>query len=138
MSIEKIFPVGPQKVTITLVDGAEDTVEVREFTIGQLPRVLQLSKTVYGHVSAMGQISQDQVTSLMTDLLSTSGDELFEMIGLSINRDRAWFNLVPIDAAIDLLKAFIEVNLSFFVHRVLPKFQTSMDSLRSSMTGQTQ
>ena len=134
--ITKIFPALPRELSITLTDGSTDTVQVREFTIGQLPRVLALGKSVYGHIQSLSS-TPDNMGELIADLLAVGGDDLFEIIGLSINRKRAWFDSVPMDAAVDLFQLFLEANMTFFVQRVLPKFKTGMEQVRATMGGLT-
>lgn len=127
--ITKIFP-ETKRLTVTLKTGATDEIEFTEFTLGQLPAVIRLSKSIYGSVSTMLSEQRD-MSELISYLIAEGGDEFFELIGLSIKRPRAWFDTVGIDDGIDIITGVIQVNMTFFVQRVLPKFKTSMEGLRA-------
>lgn len=119
----------PTTVTVTLTNGQTDTIEAREFTFGQLPKVMKYSESIYGNVAHLASADKLDTATMVTELLSSGGDDFMRLIGLSIQRDRDWFDLLPIDAAIDVVAAVVEVNMRFFVQRVLPKFEGRMKAL---------
>lgn len=131
--ITKIFP-EPKTLTVTLKDGTQDTLQFAEFTLGQLPAVIRLSKSIYGTVSTMLHEKPGDMGELISYMIAEGGDDFFELIGLSIQRKREWFDQLPIDAGIDVIAGVIEVNMTFFVQRVLPKFKTNMEKLRALPT----
>lgn len=124
--LDKVFP-PKTEIVVQLSDGTKDTVVAREFTFGQLPQVLRLSEKIYAELSNLSK--KDKYQEVIAEVLMIGGDDFMSLLGLSINRDRDWFDKIQIDSAIDVVTAVVEVNVHFFVQRVLPKFEVAAKGL---------
>lgn len=107
--VQKLFP-GKEIIV------AGETLQITPIKLGQLPKALSLMMKIGGLV---------QTTSSVEDLapvIAYGGEELITLIAESIKKPRSWVeDLYPDDSA-ELIAAFLEVNKSFFVEKVLPKF----------------
>lgn len=107
--IQKLFP--GKEITV-----AGETVQVGPIKLGQLPKALSLMMNIGGLVSTSNGASD------MASIIAYGGDEFLNLIAESVKKPRPWVDdLYPDDAA-ELIAAFLEVNQSFFVEKVLPKF----------------
>lgn len=117
--IETLFP-GKE---ITLSTG--ETITIKPFTFGQLPKALKLSQKVAQLLANSyneGKLTDSKVAvANVIEILGESGEDIILLIGMSANKDRAWFDTVPGEDTIDILNAFIEINMDFFTQKVMPK-----------------
>lgn len=106
-----------------------ETIEVKEFTFGQLPKAIKLLKTV-GHLFAIhsqqGTISSPEA---IMQIVSEGGDDVIELLAFNVGKKREWFDTVPADTGIELLLHFLIINISFFTNRVLPAIPTMASAL---------
>lgn len=64
--------------------------------------------------------------TLIMKAMEIGGDDLFDLIVMCSNVDREFIDTLEVDEGIKLVGAFLEVNLSFFVQKVMPAFQEAM------------
>ena len=114
--------------TVELSSGA---VTVKPFTFGQLPKVLNKARTIYGAISHLMDGGGDE-TLVVIEIMSVGGEDLLELVSLSIGKPREFFDTLQMDEGVRLVSTFLEVNLSFFVQRVLPEFKKAVTNLQAA------
>lgn len=106
-----------------------ETFTVKPFTFGQLPRAAQLVAGLSRALANSGIIMltggadfaiAENWTTKIVNILAEGGEDLLAFIGFVISKDRAWFDDLDIEEGIRLTKAVLQVNIDFFVQRVLP------------------
>lgn len=105
------------------------TVSISPFKFGQLPRAMAKAKHVFGHLAELvskKEGSQSLEIGLIMSAMEVGGDDLIDLIVMCSNVDREFVSGLGIDEGIKLTGAFLEVNLGFFVQKVLPEFQAAM------------
>ena len=99
---------------------AGQTVCVRPFSFGQLPKVMKLMGRLSAPVLAAQNAGEKIDPMVLFGLLADGGDELIELMASSSGLQVSTIKNLESDEGIVLLAAFIEVNGSFFVQKVLP------------------
>lgn len=117
---------------ITISTG--EVIKIAPFTFGQLPQALKLASKIgnlLGTLVKDGKLADKSkmATSIMF-LISEGGEDLLNLLGLGINKDRAWFDTLQGDDGITLTVAFLEVNLDFFTKKMLPQMISAMNTLK--------
>lgn len=112
------------------IDLTGRTVTISPFKFYQLPTVMKKIRPVYGHLAELVSKSKGSMDiSLVMEAMEVGGEELMELIATSANVDKAFMETLEMDEGVKLTAAFIEVNLSFFVQKVLPEFKVAMDRM---------
>jgi hypothetical protein len=111
---------------------AGETLTLRPFTFGQLPKVLKLTKSFYNEVQPFLAAGLESNATAILEVLAAGGDDLIELIALGVHKPRTWFDTLEIDDGVRVVTAFLEVNLSFFAQRVLPQVKTAVTQLQSA------
>lgn len=111
----------------------DEVIVIKPFTFGQLPKVLKLSSSFYGAVQPIFEQNEDMV-SAVSQVIAIGGDDLIELLGMSINKPREWFDSIQSDIGIQLLAEFLEVNLSFFAQRILPQLEGAIQKVQKIST----
>ncbi len=123
MDMEKevslLFPEGKQ-VTVK-----GQTYTLKPFTFGKFPKVLKLFQGL--------QFLDDNKKLNIEDLVMANGDKMVELAALALDEPLTFFDDVPMDEAIDIIKAVVEVNGDFFVKRLLPKVTGVTSALSQSL-----
>jgi len=109
----------------------DSTLEVRPFTFGQLPKVLAKARTIYGAIAHLLDAGSNEA-AIVIEIMAVGGEDLLELVCLSIGKDRAFFDTLPMDEGVMVVAAFLEVNLGFFVQRVLPQFKDAMERVQAA------
>lgn len=128
--LNTLFP----DTTLKLSDGS--TVEVKPFTFGQLPKALAYSKSIFGLVRQLYE-NADEADAIAGTMLAEGGENFIELIAMSTGKPRAWFDTLPADDGLLITTQFLEVNLSFFAHKVIPAFKNGMGRLQKIAPGLT-
>lgn len=126
-----LFPEGK----ILTIGGEEIT--IKPLTFGQIPKA---SKMVAPIIKAMAksELAGDSVIDMAgnwVDVLAIGGDDLLNLIGWAIGKDRAWFDTLQMDDGVELVKSVIEVNADFFTKKVMDRL--NLGALGSKETGAT-
>jgi len=129
--MEILFPEGK-----TLTIGGEE-ITIKPLTFGQIPKA---SKMVAPIIKAMAksELAGDSVIDMAgnwVDILAIGGDDLLNLIGWAIGKDRAWFDTLQMDDGVELVKSVIEVNADFFTKKVMDRL--NLGALESKETGAT-
>lgn len=119
--LETMIP-APRTVTV----GSEQ-VTIPPLKVKQLTQVLKLSKPLVPSLSAMGKGNAD-IVALVVDF----PDQVVAIVAVLLNRDVAWVEELEVDSLVDLATAVVEVNLDFFIQKVLPSVLKAMAGLASA------
>lgn len=111
-----------------------ETLTIEPFKFGQLPVALKLTQKIGGLVAQMVQSGELQdktkVASSVIYILAEGGEDLFNLIGLCIGKDRKWFDTIQADEGISIITAFLEVNIDFFTQKMMPQLLEAMSKLK--------
>ncbi len=122
-ALETLFPAAASLE----IDGV--TLEVAPLRLGELPQALALLRRLELPALASGEAFTANVLQLLE---GDSGETLLNLVALLARRPRAWVDTLPLDAAIRLTAALIEVNADFFGQRVLPALLTGLGGLTAT------
>ena len=118
--IETIFPGKEVKI-------GSETVLVKPFKFGELPKVMKLMNKLSGPVMTAQSAGQAIDSTMLFGLLADGSEDLISLISSSSGLSVQTINQLQPDEGIELLVAFIEVNGSFFVQKVLPLIKTIVE-----------
>ena len=122
--LNTIFP----GTEVTLSTGESFT--LKPFKFGQLPKVLHLSKGIFGHISSMFSAGADlNDATLISEVLAHGGENFIQLLCLATGKPRDWFDELESVDGVQLSTAFLEVNVSFFVQKLLPELKKSAQKL---------
>ena len=122
--LKVLFP----ETSVTLSTG--ETIALKPFTFGQLPKALSLA----GGVATLVQraVESDNFQKEVLGVIAEGGEDLLLLIAFGIGKPRAWFDELQTDDGVLLTSEFLAVNFDFFTKRVLPKFNEGMAKLKRS------
>ena len=111
-----------------------ETLTLKPFFFGQLPRAVKLLRPVTESIRAAGIASFDgKEFALASDwplrlpqLMDDGGEALVEFAAFAVGKPREWFDTLGADDGIALTKAAFEVNASFFARKVAPMLGMSV------------
>ena len=117
---------------INLASG--ETITIKPFTFGQLPKAIKIGQKIGGLLAEMykqGKFEDKTQTSAnLMLILSEGGEDLINLIGLGINKNREWFDQLQGDDGINLTIAFLEVNIDFFTKKMMPQIMEAMQKVK--------
>jgi len=102
---------------------ADQEVIIRQIRIGQLPAVLRA-------VQPLSHMLMQAAPLDIKSMLMLYADDCLTLLQVLSGRPRDWVDALEVDDAIALFSALLEVNLDFFVRRVLPLLPQVMGQLR--------
>lgn len=120
---EILFPQGK----VVVVDGTEITVS--RMKLHQIIKGTGLLSGVFDIVFQLFQ-TENINPKLIMELFNTDGDNMLEFISIAIGQDRKFVNELELDNAIDILVAILEVNMDFFVSKVMPMMNSRTGNLK--------
>ncbi|MBR7793779.1 hypothetical protein KDM87_14360 [Undibacterium sp. FT147W] len=120
-STDDLQKVIPQK-NVIVINGEE--IHIQQFKIGKLPLVLDAVQPM-----AHMLLNRDKNSPLdISSMLMLYSDDCLKLMAVLADRPRAWIDQLDIDDAVALLTMLLEVNLDFFVQRVLPKLIEALNT----------
>lgn len=109
---------------------AEQTLEIRPFTFGQLPRVLEIVGPFLAGLIQQGQLD-------LSGIIERDSERALRLCALATGKPRAWFDAVPADEGLRLLAAIAEANADFFSSRLAPAAADLWPRMKSRFQGLT-
>lgn len=106
------FPPQPQSLEI-----AGDTLALTPIRVGEVPALLAAIKPIAPHL-----VNGDPD---WLALLTEHGDAILDALAIAARRPREWVEALSLDDAVQLATALFEVNVAFFVQRVVPAIQSA-------------
>lgn len=117
--LNKVIP------TVKTIIIAGESLPILPFKVGRLPLVLTAIQPV-AYV-LMGQA--DGTTLDILSLVIAHTDDSLNLLAVLADKPRAWVDDLGLDDAVTLLSELLEVNLDFFVQRVLPRLLQTVGTL---------
>ena len=117
---------------VTLSSG--EVIKVEPFKFGQLPLALKLTQNlahVLKELYTSGQLTDTTKTATnLMYLMAEGGEDFIHLVGLCIGKNRGWFDTLAGDDGINLVVAFLEVNVDFFTKKMLPQLLAAVQKLQ--------
>jgi len=120
---EILFPQGK----VVVVDGTEITVS--RMKLHQIIKGTGLLSGVFDIVFQLFE-TEKMNPKLIMELFTTDGDNMLEFISIAIGQDRRYVDNLELDDAINILVGILEVNMDFFVSKVMPMMNSRAVSLK--------
>jgi hypothetical protein len=114
-----------------------EDIKVEAIKFGQLPKALLLVQSLGAVIVECVNDNTIGEPSTILRIAALGGEDLINLVAFGIKKDRSWFDELEQDEGLELLMAFVAVNVDFFIKRVLPtlsKNTVAMNSLISQVT----
>ena len=112
-----------------------EVIKVQPFKFGQMPLALKLTSKLGNILADMyksGELSnRDKTVGNIVYLLAEGGEDLINLVGLCIGKDRVWFDNIESDDGLNIIIAFLEVNVDFFTKKMMPQLLSAVEKLRA-------
>ena len=118
--LNTLFPVGKQ---ISIKD---ENLTLKPFKFGELPKVFKAIETLSGTIGVLMRDRNVNPASITT-LIAEGGDGILELMVIGSKKDKSWIEDLEMDEGVDLLTAIIEVNADFFIQKVLPTLNKTLE-----------
>jgi hypothetical protein len=136
--LDKLLPAG------TEVTAGGETLTLKPFTFGQLPRAIKLLRPVTEAVGDAGIARFDKGDFFLAPdwplrlpaLMDEAGEALVSFVAFACGKPREWFDTLGADEGIALTKAAFEVNGDFFVKRIAPMLGMALPKKAEPATGE--
>ena len=133
----------PRVVTVIIeeVDGdanvtvSPEKVLVQKIRVGDIPKVVKAAGPLAYMLSKQSASKDEDLKVTVQSLMLTNPDEILNLLAALTGKDREFIDKLNPDDAIMLAVALVEVNLSFFVRRVLPALSGEMGRLLQGLKG---
>jgi hypothetical protein len=109
----------------TLHVGGMD-IPIRQIKLGQLPAVLRAVQPVAHLITEREKLDIPSIFMLYAD-------ECLTLISVLSGQPRAWVDQLETDEGITLFAALFEVNLDFFIQKVLPTVEGAVKQLAAKI-----
>ncbi|MFZ6712973.1 hypothetical protein [Undibacterium sp. TC9W] len=126
--LNKVIP------TVKTIPVAGEEFPIRHFKIGKLPEVLVAIQPIA--YILLGRAKSEKLDILNLVIVHTN--DSLSLLSVLADRPRDWVNNLDPDEAVLLLSALLEVNLDFFIQKVLPQLLAAMDSLGQTANSSTE
>ncbi|MFZ6655665.1 hypothetical protein [Undibacterium sp. TJN19] len=113
---------------------AGETLEIKHFKIGRLPLVL-LAVQPISHM-LMNRVPGERLD--VPSMFVTYSADCLQLLAILANRSREWVDELDPDEAVELFGRLLEVNLDFFIAKVLPKMTGTATRLTQTVKGNVQ
>ena len=100
---------------------AGETLTVKPFAFGLLPRVLKILRKVSDGLKGPSV----DILAIMED----GGGDLMELLAVTTGKTRAWVDALPLDEGVLLTSTVLEVNRDVFTKAVVPRLTALFDAL---------
>lgn len=136
----------PQRVTMTVLrtinadqdneQVIEETVVVRHQRMGDLPQLFKDLAPLQGLIVAIKDSAKDKTDKpKITPMSIVMGhtDSAMQLIATCMHKDKAWVASLEISSTVELFTKLLEVNLNFFIQRVLPSVVPALSHLTAAL-----
>lgn len=110
------------------VDGEE--VQIAEMRVKQLTQVIKLINPFVSSIVKEGKGGLNVALLIMQ-----YPDEIVDMVAVMVGKPREWVENLTSEKLVDIVTALIEVNLSFFIQKLLPSILRGMGQLQEKTKG---
>ncbi len=109
----------PQSDELTI---AGEVIKIEAAKVGKLPQILQVIQPIAHLITNVKSGERPDLSGLF--MLYAS--DALELTSILADKSRAWVDSLNIDDALNLFTRLLEVNLDFFISRVLPLVADAM------------
>ena len=131
MAEADITTIIPEPIMVTV--HGED-IEVRQIKVGQLTKVMRIAYPFYDKLRALKDTAKDGAPIDLFPLVLEHSDAVLDIIALLTGKPRTWVEDLEVDELVALFSALVEVNLDFFIQRVLPSLSKLAGQLNAPVT----
>ncbi len=114
----------PQSNELTI---AGEVIKIEAAKVGKLPKILQVIQPIAHLITNIKQGESLDLSGLFMLYMS----DALELTAVLADKPRDWVDNLGIDQALQLFTALLEVNLDFFMSRVLPLVVDAMNKFAS-------
>lgn len=129
--LKVLFPEGKT------VEANGESITLKPFTFGQLPKVMNLIAPVIKQMNQSGVVGASTTLGAIeswVDLFASGGESLIGFMAWATGKDRVWFDTMSMDEGVMLMQAIIEVNSDFFGRRILPLITPATAAVQPAVT----
>lgn len=123
---------------IIVVVGTEN-IEIKQIKVGQMTKIMRIAYPFYDKLKAIkDEAKKNPQKDIGIDLFSLvveHGDSIIDLMAVLTNKDREWAENLELDSLVSLFTAVVEVNLDFFIQRVLPLLSKLVGELNAPEKG---
>lgn len=97
-----------------------ETVTIRPFSFGELPKVIALLKGVgsqFAYHQSKGTLNS--VEGIM-EIVGAGGENLIQTLAINTGKPREFFDKISPELGVAIMQDFLIMNIGFFTNRVLP------------------
>jgi hypothetical protein len=130
----------PDPVVVMVKD---ESITVRQMKMKQLPKIMKVVAPYYGKLKeSQEKAKKDKGELDLLGIVMEYFDPVADTVAILVEKDREWVDDLDIDEMVRLLEVVIEVNVDFFIQKVLPSLSRLVKELGGVMkvpnlTGQT-
>jgi hypothetical protein len=108
-----------------LVSVSGEVIEIKQIRVGQISKAMRIAHPFYENLKAAKDAAKksDDPGVYGFDiytLVMENTDAIIDMVALLCGKDRGWVEDLSLDDLIAVFSAIVEVNLDFFIQRLLP------------------
>lgn len=115
--------------TPVIVQGVE--IAINKIKMGQLSKVLQLM-TPFAESFIKKPAVMEEANYVLLQVFTNHTDNVLQLLELLTGQPKAWIESLDLDDGVFILTKVVEVNLDFFIQKLLPML---IGSLKSSVNG---
>jgi hypothetical protein len=115
--------VGVPKIEKVMIDGEEHEIRITHIKLGMIPKV------VHEAGSLMLYLQDPSVRLDFKRLYLLHSNECLNLLAVLIRKDRAFVDELDLEQGVSLLMKVVEMNIDFFVRRVLPMFSGELQRI---------
>jgi len=108
---------------------------LKPLPFGKLAKALSLVSSIFGSASigydALSLEDQSSAGAVIAQVLAQGGEDIYELLGLGLNKPREWFDDLSMEDGINAATAFFELNSDFFLRQVLPALKGSLGKIKA-------
>ena len=112
-----------------------EDIEITPLKFKQFGVFIRTVKPIVSCVNEMINQDESQMTVQIAELLSEHCDNVLKAVSIATGKSEDWVGQLNLADAIDLTQTVIEVNLDFFVQRMMPTFNQAVQNLTARLDG---
>lgn len=114
----------PQPVVVKVGD---EEIQIRALRVGQVSAVLYVIKPLAPQLAEYKKTGSVDVLSLVVE----NTPAVINLLAILLSKPKEWVEDLELDSMVKLVSAVLEVNLDFFIQRVLPSVLKAMGQLNA-------
>lgn len=118
----------------TSVNIKGESININYIKVGKLSAVVAILQPMAKYLPTPGDTQRSNPIDVMS-LVMNHTDDAVKLVALLTGKTDDWVKDLDIDELVLLLTAVVEVNLDFFIRRVLPSVSKAMEQLGGSLLG---